>query len=558
MTAAPSEGTALSPFRYPVFRAIWLASLSSNFGIWVQSVGAAWLMTTIAPSPDMVASVQSATALPVLLFSLLGGALADLWDRRKVYLLGQSIVLTVSALLSWLDHVGLVTPWLLLGLTFALDSGSALRQPAYQATVSELVPRAELPAAIALNSLGFNITRALGPGLGGLIVGALGVQAAFLFNALSNIFIIAVLVRWRRPIEPASMPREHLLPAMLAGVRYVAGSPVILTVMARAFIFTAIAGGSWALLPLVAKQSLGGGAFTYGLLLGMLGVGAVASAPLVGRLRRLAGNERLVDGALVAYAVAMAALAWAPGVWPLVPFLALGGGAWLTALSSFNVMVQLSAANWVKARTLSIYFMAMFGGLAFGSWAWGVVADRMGVGPALGIEAGLLLASLVLSVPLRLPHAFETDMRPATLQPMPSLAPGIDPGDGAVSVTVEYRIAAHRVTDFQAVMRDLRRVRKRDGAVRWTLYQDAADATRWIEAFILPSWWDDLRQATRTTVADHALFQSVRSLHQGREAPRVSHWVARVPAPGWPPGRTTALPGPVQPAPAAAGDGDNA
>ncbi|WP_207476565.1 MFS transporter [Arenibaculum pallidiluteum] len=535
---APSAPSSLSPFRYPMYRAIWIATLVSNLGVWIQSVGASWLMTSIAPSADMVALVQSATALPVLLFSLVGGSLADLWDRRLVFLTGQLIVLAGAVALAILQGLGSITPWLLLGLTFVLDSGSALRQPAYQSTVGELVPRSELVAAISLNSIAFNLARSVGPALGGLVVASIGVQASFVINALCNLFIIGVLLTWRRPRPVSELPRETFPEAVRAGFRYVRGSPAILVVMLRCFVFTALAGAVWALLPLVARHDLGGGPMTFGILLGCLGAGAILGALVIGPLRRRVPGGGLVAAGSLGFSVPCLAIAAAPTLWVAVPALVVGGAAWMTTLSSFNVMVQVSSANWVKARALAIYFMALFGGLALGSWCWGHAAEAFGNQAALaGAGAGLLLSLLLVPV-TRLPADLNLDLSPLTETAVPTLAPGVVPGKASVAVTIEYRIAPERAAEFLRAMRPLRRLRLRDGALRWTIYQDSADPGRWIEAFILPSWSADLRHQRRLTAADRVILERAASFHQGPEPPRTSHLLARgARRMGWPPGR---------------------
>jgi MFS family permease len=533
----PRLPASLGPFRYPMYRAIWLATLASNLGVWIQSVGAAWLMTTIAPSADMVALVQSATALPVLLFSLFGGTLADLWDRRLVFLTGQLVVMGGAIALAVMQGVGAVTPWLLLALTFVLDSGSALRQPAYQATVGELVPRSELVAAIALNSIAFNVARSVGPALGGVVVAAFGVQAAFVLNAACSLAIIGVLLAWRRPRQPSDIPREPVPRAMLGGLRYAWGSPTILRVMLRCFVFTAAAGSLWALLPLVARQDMGGGPTAYGVLLGCLGLGAIGGAVAIGALRRRLGGEVLVAMGSAAFALPCLAIAAAPTLWVAVPSLVVGGAAWMTTLSSFNVMVQLSTADWVKARALSVYFMSLFGGLALGSWGWGHAAAAFGTQAALAGAGAALLASLALAAFVRLPRDLGKDLSPLRHAPAPALAPGLQPGTGAVAVTVEYRVEPSRAAEFVRAMRPLRRLRLRDGALRWTLYQDAAEPGRWIEAFVLGSWLDDLRHQRRLTVADRVVLDRVAAFHRGEGPPRASHLIARGTRRfSWPPG----------------------
>ncbi len=396
-TGRLGPASLLAPLRDATYRRLWTATLLSNFGVWIQSVAAAWLMTSIAPTVDFVAWVQAATALPPLCFTVLGGVLADRFDQRLVFLFAQVIVLGVAVALSFLDHVGVMTPWLLLGLTFALDSGSSLRYPAYQTTIGELLPRDQLPSALVLASVGWNIARALGPGLGGLIIALAGVPAAFAVNALCNVYIIAVLLSWyRRSPITKPVPEQSLLSELLAGFAHVHGTATIRAIMLRCFIFTGFSSALWSLLPLVAKQMMGGGASTYGLMLGALGVGALGGAGLIGWMRHHLGLRRLFATATLAVALTLLVLATSRSIYLLLPVLALGGLGWMMALSTFNVVVQLAAAESFRGRAISVYYIALFGGLALGSWIWGHVVEQAGV------NAGLLaaVAGLLLSLPL--------------------------------------------------------------------------------------------------------------------------------------------------------------
>ncbi len=387
----------LAPLRSPTYRRLWVATLLSNFGVWIQSVAAAWLMTSIAPTVDFVAWVQAATALPPLCFTVLGGVLADRFDQRLVFLLAQTIVLAVALLLSGLDHFGLITPWLLLGLTFALDSGSSLRYPAYQTTVGELLPREQLPSALILASIGWNIARAMGPGLGGLVIAFAGVPAAFALNALCNVYIIAVLLRWRlkSPLSKAP-PEQGLLSELLAGFAHVRATATIRAAMLRCFVFTGFSSAVWSLLPLVAKRMAGGSASTYGSMLAALGIGALIGAPAIGWMRHHLGLRRLFALATLAVMLTTLALARIHSAYLLLPVLALGGLGWMVALSTFNVVVQLAAAQSFRGRAISVYYIALFGGLALGSYIWGHVAEHAGVdwglhAATLGLAASLML-----------------------------------------------------------------------------------------------------------------------------------------------------------------------
>src|SRR6185503_5233412 len=408
-SGAPS---ALSPFKYPVFRSIWIASLLSNFGSLIQSVGASWMMHSIAPSPDMVALVQASVSLPIMLLSLVAGAMADNMDRRRVMLGAQSFMLCVSVALSVCAWKGLIGPWSLLLFTFSIGCGSAFFAPAWQASVGDMVPRPEVPGAVALNSMGFNIARSVGPAIGGAIVATAGAAAAFGVNAASYIALLIVLARWKRPPRTAALPSETLGIAMAAGIRYVAMSPNIRTVLLRAAVFGFGASSILALLPLVAKHLVSGGPLTYGLLLGAFGVGAVSGALGAARLREKLSTEAIVRWAGCILALAAALVALSTFIALTMAALLLAGAGWVLSLSTFNVSVQLSAPRWVVARALALYQMAAFGGLAAGSWVWGEVAADVGISTALLIAAAVVLVGVVLGRWVPLSQAGELNLDP--------------------------------------------------------------------------------------------------------------------------------------------------
>lgn len=535
---------ALLPLRHRMFAALWVASLLANFGVWVHQVGAAWLMLSLDAGADEVALIQTATALPMLLLSLIAGAAADLWDRRIGFMLGQALVAASAALLAMLDFFSLVTPLVLLGLTFALSSGATWRQPAYQASVGELVPRSEIAAAVALNSINFNLARSLGPALGGFIIVGYGAFGTFAFNAVANLFVIAVLLFWRRAIAPDDLPRERLLPAMGAGLRYVRGSPGILVAVLRAGLFGMSGSALWALLPLSAESLPDGGPLTYGLLLGALGMGAVLGAITIGELRRRLQNEGVILLGHVLFASASLALAVTSQLWLLLVFLLLGGLAWMIILSTFNVTVQLTAAEWVKGRALSVYFTGLFGGMSLGSWLWGEMAEQVSLEWALASAGIATLVVGLIGLLLRLPTNLARDLTtPLAIDDgSPLRPPGLDAESGFIAVTVSYHVDPTKADAFMIVMRRLRRLRRRDGALRWTLYQDIDEPTRWVEAFVLGSWLDHLRHMRRTTVGDRKVLDAVAHFHQGDGPPEVTHLIARgLSHVGWPPGRPTVV-----------------
>lgn len=519
--------TALSPFRFPTFRRVWLASLLSNFGTLIQSVGAAWLMLEMTRKAEMVALVQTAIALPVVLFALIGGAIADNLDRRRVMLVAQGFMLLVSVGLALAAWAGVLSPWGLLGATFLLGCGSALNAPSWQASVQDLVPRDQVAGAVTLNSMGFNVARSTAPALGGAIVATAGAAAAFAVNAVSYVALLAVLARWRPDYAPRTLPRERLLGAMGAGLRYVLMSPAILTVLLRSVAFGLGAGSVLALLPLVAQRLLGGGALVYGLLLGAFGLGAVAAAFGSAALRRQLSTEAIVRLATLGFALAVAVAGTSTELAVTMIALLFAGAGWVLALSTFNVAVQLSAPRWVVGRALALYQTAAFGGLASGSWLWGRVAEAQEVQVALLAAAGTLLASIAVGLRLPLSQSEPRDLDPLRSYREPTTAVPVQPQSGPVVVTIEYRIDEGDVVAFLNAMAERRRIRRRDGAHRWALLRDLHDPEVWIERYTTATWLDYLRHNTRITRDDAYVPERLRALHRGEEPPKVRRMIER-------------------------------
>jgi len=518
---------ASSPFRTPIFRRVWIASLLSNFGSLIQSVGAAWLMTSIATSADMVALVQTATALPILLWSLVGGALADGFDRRKIMLAAQAFMLLVSLLLAVCAWLGFMTPWLLLMFTFLIGCGAAFNAPAWQASVGDMVPRPQLAHAVALNSMGFNIARSVGPAIGGVIVAAAGAAAAFVINAASYLGLLVVLARWHRPPTPQLLPRETLGVAIGAGIRYVAMSPNIRNVLLRGFVFGVGASSLAALLPLVARDVLAGGPLTFGALLGGFGIGAVCGGLGSSHLRRRLSTEVIVRTASIAFAVPVVVVALSRSLYLSLLVLPIAGAAWVLALATFNVAVQMSAPRWVVARALSLYQMFTFAGIALGSWLWGLLAHDSSIGVALLTASAVLLASLLLGTrhALEETDALNLDLLQRWKEPETTVP--VEPRTGPVVITIQYVIAEDDVIEFLRAMADRRRIRRRDGAKDWKLLRDLADPQIWVERYSTPTWLDYVRHNHRLTHEDAAIPQRLRDLHRGPAPPVVRRMIER-------------------------------
>lgn len=516
-----------SPFATPIFRNVWIASLVSNFGSLIQSVGAAWLMTSIASSADMVALVQTATALPILMWSVVGGALADSFDRRRIMLAAQVFMLLVSVALAVSTWIGWMTPWALLLFTFLIGCGAAFNAPAWQASVGDMVPRSQLAHAVTLNSLGFNIARSLGPAIGGVIVAAAGAATAFAVNALSYTGLLAVLARWRPAPHPQLLPPEPLGVAIGAGVRYVAMSPHIRNVLLRSFLYGLGASALLALLPIVVKERMAGGPSAYGVLLGAFGAGAVAAAFASAGIRRRLTTEALVRAATMAMALAIALLALAGGIATALPVLLVAGAAWVLALSTFNVAVQMSAPRWVVARALSLYQMSAFAGIALGSWLWGMVTHAADARLALIIAGATLFLSALIGLRRPLAETAELNLEPLRRWQEPTTAVPVEPRTGPVVITIEFRIPEENVIEFLRAMDERRRIRRRDGAHDWKLLRDLADPELWVERYSTPTWLDYVRLNSRLTQEDAMIPARLLALHRGPEKPVVRRMIER-------------------------------
>lgn len=540
--AQPADVTsAWAPLRRPLFRDRLIASVISNTGSWMQDTAGTWLMTALTSSPLLIALMQTAATLPVLLFGLPAGAMADIFDRRRLLLFWGTWLLIAAVLLSVLTLAGWITPWALLGLTFLLSVASGMNGPTWQAIVPELVPREELPDAIALNSGAFNLARAIGPAMGGLAVAAfasvwLGAGLVFLLNAVSFIAVLVVIYRWHRtPVFKSALPAERLLGSVRSGIRYVRYEPAVQAILIRAFAQTFCVSGMWALLAVVAKQNLQHGALGYGILNGCIGLGAVFGAMLLPRLRRQLTPDEIVSGEAGIFTLTLLVMAWVHHWLALVLVLVLGGVAWTSTASSFNIAIQLSVPGWVQARALGVYQMVFLGGLAIGSAFWGGLAERVGTPITLSIAAGALLAGLPVLRRFSIGTGMGRDHSPSPLaRALTPAAPQIviepNPEAGPVLIMVSFQIDAKRSAEFAQAAHELGKVRRRNGAVRWALFSDPSDPTHYVETYVLESWLARERQLERFTVADKALRKRVFSFHVGAAPPAVSRLIlARAP-----------------------------
>ncbi len=501
--AETADRGAFAPLREPVFRRIWISSLFSNFGQLILGVGAAWEMTRLAPDdPSLVALVQTALMVPLMLVALPAGAVADMFDRRKIAMLGLGFSIVSGAVLTAIAFMDLTTPWLLLLFCVLIGGGVALYNPSWQASIGEQVSYERLPAAVALGSLSYNVARSFGPALGGLIVLALGAKAAFAINSTFYIPLFIAFLLWQRKHVPSRLPPERIDRAILSGGRYAMHSPAIRTVMLRAFIFGLGSATSSALAPLIAKDLLGGDAGVFGILLGASGVGAVIGALFIGPIRGRYSNETVVRYSTVATAISLALMGISRSLPLTCAALFLAGGCSIVVFSMLNVSVQLTAPRWVTARALSLYSSALTGGIAIGAWIWGVVAGHYDVETAFLGSAAFVGATLLVGYMLPLPGGQEGNIDVVDIGYEPEVALAVTMRSGPVVIEVEYDVDPDRARDFYATVIKLQRVRKRIGGFDWSISRDLANPSIWVERYHCPTWGDYLRMRDRYTQAD--------------------------------------------------------
>jgi predicted MFS family arabinose efflux permease len=522
--ATAAEISTWSPFRHTIFSVVWTATVVSNIGGWMYAAAAGWLMTSLTTDPWLVSLVQVASNLPVLLFAFPAGALSDVIDKRKFLMVAESATTVVSTLLAFLVWRGLVGPQALLVFVFIIGLAGALTAPPWQAVVPDLVPKEHLAAALALNSAGINVSRALGSALSGVLIATCGISAPFWANGVSNAGVIGALAWWRPPQRPPGhLPSERLYGAMRVGYRHAANNPRLGATLVRAAAFFVFASAYWALLPLVARQQLAGGPELYGLLLGAIGIGALIGAMQLRRIRALIGIDRTVLAGSLGTVLIIALYALARG--PAVALAAslIGGASWVLVLASMNLSAQLALPDWVRGRGLALYVTVFYGAMTLGSALWGQIAREFGLANSLWIAAIGLLLGIPATWRWKLQHGKAMDLTPSLHWPTPVALLNPQPEDAPVMVTVEYHVAEGNRASFLSAMDQLSYERKRDGAYAWAIYRDSEHAGRYLETFYLESWTEHLRQHQRVTKADRALQAEIRRLTLND--PGVTHYI---------------------------------
>ena len=522
--------TGFEPLQSPLFRKLWIASTISNLGGWMQDTAGTWLMTVLTSSPLLIALMQTAASLPVVVLGLLAGATADIFDRRRLLIFWQAWMLAAVALLSLLTFFNIISPWVLLILTFLLNIGTAMNSPAWQAIMPELVPREQLPEAVSLNSAGFNLARALGPALGGLGVAAFiradtGAASVFLVNSLSFVGVILVLYQWKRnPLFKSALPAERIFGSMRAGLRYIQYTPSLKATLARAFIFTIFVSAVWSLLAVVAARVLHQGALGYGILNGSMGLGAVIGATNLPRVRRKFSADMIIAMSTGVFIGTLLVLAFVHYALIIIAMLLFAGFAWTSTMSTLNLAVQVSAPNWVQARALGVYQMVFSSGMAIGSVIWGMVAEHISTPVSLTSAAIGLLVTIPMASRLHVLRGEQPDLTPFRskfLPPQLSIEPEMT--DGPVRVLIDYLVDPKDYNAFVHAIHELKDIRLRDGAIRWGIFQDADNPRHLNETFVMESWIDYLRQRERFTASDRTIRDRVVSFHRGENPPRITH-----------------------------------
>ncbi len=501
---------------------LWGTWLAANISMWMNDVAAAWMMTSLTTSPIWVALVQTASTLPVFLLGLPSGALADILDRRRYFIItqfwlaGTAVVLCVAVLLD------VITPPLLLALTFANGIGLAMRWPIFSALIPEVVPRPQLPTALALNGVAMNASRIIGPLVAGALIASAGTAYVFVLNAVLSVFSGFVIMRWRREHSPSPLGRERLLSAMRVGMQFVSQSARLRSVFVRVALFFLHSTALLALLPLLARRLVGGDAGTFTLLLASMGAGAITVVMLLPQIRRFLSGNRLVMTGTLLQSFATLVMAFAPNVYVAVPAMFLGGMAWLCTANSLSVSAQMALPDWVRARGMSMYQMAIMGGSALGAALWGQVATVSSLTVSLLIAAVTGSVAMFLAIRRMKDSGQEEDLTPSREFKVPVAQTA--PLTGHVVVTFEYRIDPARAASFVALMQQSRRSRLRQGALSWELLHDLGEPGRYVEQVVDESWTEHLRRFDRVTAADVALRDRKLAFHVAPEPPVVTRY----------------------------------
>ncbi len=523
-----SSASAWTPLLEPLFRWLWTATLVSNIGTWMENVGEGWLMTTLSPSPLLVALVQVANTLPMFMLALPAGSLADIFDRRKILLVSQGWMMIAALMLAIFTITNLMTPWLLLTFTFVLGLGAALNAPAWRSITPDIVSKENLSKAIVLNGLGVNGSRIFGPALGGFIIAALGTGWVFILNAVSFIGVIIVLYFWENKLVYSELPSEHLFEAIIKGIKYVRHSKIMDLTLIHAVAFFPFSSAMFALLPLFVRIQLGLDSGGYGVMLGFLGLGAVMGAVLLPRIQLRKSLHQTVMYGQIMMVFLLLLLGLSNNQYLAFGAMFIGGLGWIAVLSNLQTVVLNYVPGWVRSRVMSVYLLTFFAAQSIGSFLWGLIADHTSIPLALIIAGCGMAVTAVLTWNRKLPSGKAIDFSPTLFAPAPAFFEDIKFEDGPLIVSAEYIINPEQLESFKQHMERVRRARLRAGAYSWYLAKDLNHPERQVEVFIVSSWLEYLRQRERITVFDKNLQQEADSFHIGKNPPVINYYLSEL------------------------------
>jgi MFS family permease len=518
--------SAWRPLKRPFFRMLWISNSFAQIGGWMHEVGAAWLMATLVTSPLMVAMIQTAAALPLALLALPAGALADIFNKKRLILTTLIWRIVVTGGLGLITVLGYINPIILLVATFAIGFGMALGAPAWQAIIPNVVEREEIPEAVTLNAVTFNATRGVGPALGGLIVAVIGSGGTFLLNMASIVWVTTVIKSWKHKVVKSSLPEEQLIGAIRTGIRYVGNSPEVKSILIHTAAFAVCASAMWSLLPVVAKQQMGLSAVGYGLLLGIFGAGGLIGVVILSQIRRRFILNHLVIASVIMFSFVLFAMAYGKSYLLLACAMVFAGASWVAILSLLMAALQSATPTWVLGRVMSVHALVFFGAQACGSAIWGFIAGLAGLSVVLTVSGILLITSLLMTHRFKLITGEKLDLSPYREFTFASLHEGPDMDEGPVLVSIEYKIKPKTAAKFIQAMGPMKAIRRKYGAIHWRLFRDVTDPGHYREYFIVESWVEHMRQHDRFTVSDKDVVQNVNTFALGGRPYKVDHFIA--------------------------------
>ena len=520
-----SEGW-LAPLRHKVFRTLWLTWLTASICMWMNDVAAAWTMTSLTSSATLIALVQTASSLPVLLLGVPSGALADIVNRKHYFVFAQIWLASNATLLMLTLIFGILNPYLLLFLTFTNGIGLAMRWPIFAAIVPEIVPRESLSSALALNAIAMNTSRIVGPLTAGAIIALAGSTYVFALNMILCVITTVVVMRWKYQSYVSTLPGERFVGAMRVGMQYAWQSNRMRNIIFRAFLFFFQSTGLIALLPVIAKTHFEGDAHTFTLLLACLGLGAIIAGSQLPLLRKYVKSTDLISYGLFVLAFTSVGVVLAPNIWLASLLMLISGAAWISIANSLTTSAQLTLPGWVRARGMSIYQMGLMGGSAAGAAVWGKLAEEFDVVISIILSSIFGLIVLFFLRKFRIDSHPLEDFTPVCPIERPDPIAEVELEAGPIAISIEYQTSPERIEEFKKMMVKTRKSRLKQGALSWSLFEDAEYQGRFVEEYIFETWADYLRRFDRFTTEDLNMQEERHRFHILEQPPKITRRIA--------------------------------